>query len=73
MTTEGDEWMNDAMKSKYMFMYAKDVQVLPRPDNTAIEHFRTRVGFFWFLLRNKAARDAVRAGRFHFIVKVKSK
>lgn len=73
MTTEGEEWMRDTMKAKYMFMYAKDVQVLPRPDNTAVEHFRTKLGFFWFLFRNKAARDAVAVGRFHFIKKVKSK
>jgi hypothetical protein len=56
------------MKPRYMLMYAKNLAVPPQPGNTAIETFRTRVGYFWFLLRNKAARDAIRADRFRFIV-----
>ncbi len=55
------------MKPRYMLMYAKNVAVPPQPGNTAMEPFRTRLGFFWFLLRNKAARDAIRADRFVFI------
>jgi len=55
------------VKPKYMLMYAKSLAVSPQPGNTTIEPFRTRVGFFWFLLRNKAARDAIRADRFRFI------
>ena len=56
------------MKPRYMLMYAKNLAVPPQPGNTATETFRTRVGYFWFLLRNKAARDAIRADRFRFIV-----
>lgn len=63
----------DATKFKYMFMYAKDVQVLPCPDNTATEQFRTKLGLFWFIARNKAAQNAVRAGRFQIIKVVKDK
>jgi hypothetical protein len=55
------------VKPRYMLMYAKNIAVPPQPDNNAVEQFRTRVGFFWFLLRNKAARDAIRADRFRFI------
>jgi hypothetical protein len=73
VTTEGQQWQRENMKAKYMFMYAKDVEVTPRPDNTAVEHFRWKLGFWWFLLRNKAARDAVRADRFRFITITKDK
>lgn len=73
MSVEGEQWMRENMKGKYMFIYAKDVEVTPHPSNTAVEHFRTRLGFFWFLLRNKPARDAIRAERFQFITITKSK
>ena len=56
------------MKPKYMLMYAKDVAVPPQAGNTAIEQFPSRLGFLWFLARNKAARAAIRADRFRFIV-----
>lgn len=64
---DNERWLHEPMKHKYMFMYAKDVTVPPRSSNTAVEHFRTKLGFFWFLARSKPARDAIRANRFVFV------
>jgi len=55
-------------KTKYILMYAKDVKLPPQPGNTITEEFSSRFGFWWFLVRNKAARDAVKTDRFQFLV-----
>jgi len=59
--------------AKYVLTYAKDVGKPAGADNAAVEHFRTVAGFVWFLFRNKAAREAIHAGRFQFITVVAKK
>ena len=56
---------------KYLFMYAKDVSKTPQPGNTETVEFRSRFGFWWYLLRHETARAAVRADRFR-LIKVQS-
>lgn len=58
------------MKPKYMLMYAKDVKIPPQLDNsnnTEMKAFRTKLGFIWFLICNRAPREAIQADRFRFI------
>lgn len=49
---------------KYLLIYAKDVSKPPQPGNTETIAFRNRLSFWWYLLRHKAARAAIRAERF---------
>ena len=54
--------------AKFMLMYAADVTQPPGKSPSELAHFRSRVGLFWFVMRNKQARAAVLANRFHIAV-----
>lgn len=60
-------------KAKYALHYATDLTTAPGSGPSKMVSFRSRLGFFWFLARNKDARDAVRAERFRFFVITKDK
>ncbi len=55
--------------ARYALVYDKDVTVPPRADprNTEVAHFRSVLGFTFFLVWNEAARAAIRSRRFQFI------
>lgn len=61
MTTDLDP------KAKYMLMYATDVTKPPGTAPSELKHFRSRVGLFWFVLRDRQARTAVIADRFRIM------
>jgi len=51
----------------YVLMYAKDVRVPPHPSNTATKEFKGQLSLFWFILRHKSVRAAMRADRFQLL------
>lgn len=73
MTVKNDEWLKEAIKSKYVLSYAKDVTKPPQPENTATVYFRSVFKLMYFIATNKQVHAAAKAERVQLITKKNDK
>lgn len=69
MTNQRNAWLKEAMRSKYILSYAKDVTKPPQAGNTATACFRSVFGLARFVATDKQVQVAIKAGRVQLITR----